>query len=278
MFASLLFVAALAGQAKADPDPALGPLATFRAMEADDIDRQVREQHDAVLEQRARVASAERFTRRGHLPRAGLRDEESDLRYMEAREAELIALRALSVYERDVLRGDIAPDPARIRTLLLDLLGKQEKTAEIELDAARTKYETFAGLDYRYHQHGVERTNAELATARAESNLLLIRLRKARLELEAAHVPGAAPADPEKIKALQVAYLKAEVRFDEIQELGTRASLEGARIRHRTGLITDKELSAVERAHDAAAVNLASARRQLAALEPSPRPTADARR
>ncbi|HWE38700.1 MAG TPA: hypothetical protein VG406_19285 [Isosphaeraceae bacterium] len=278
MCASLLFVAALAGQAKAAPDPALGPLATFRAMEVEDIDRQVREQHDAVLEQRARRASAERFAHRGSLSPAGLRDEETDLRYMEAREAELIALRAVSVYERDVLRGDLAPDPARVRALLLDLLGKQEKTAGIELDAARTKFETFAGLDYRYHRHGVERSNAEQATARAESNLLLIRLRKAKLELEAARVPGATPADPEKLKALEVAYLKAEVRFDEMQEAGTRYSLEGARSRHRTGLITDKELSAVERAHDAAAVNLATARKQLAALEPAPRPTAVGRR
>ena len=81
------------------------------------------------------------------------------------------------------------PRSDRIRTLLLDLLGKQEKTAEIELDAARTKFETFAGLYHRYHTHGAELAKAEAATARAQSNLLLIRLRRAQLELEAAEAP-----------------------------------------------------------------------------------------
>lgn len=276
MFASLLFVSALAAQAKADPG--LGLLATFRGMEVEDIDRQVREQHDAVLEQRARRASAERFARRGSVPQAVLRDEDVDLRYMEAREAELVALRALSVYERDVLRGDIVADPARLRTLLLDLLTRQEATAQIELDAARTKYETFAGLDTRFHQYGAERASSEQATARAESNLLLIRLRRARLELDAARAANAKPADPELIEKLEVAYLKAQVRFDEVQEEGTRLSLEGARERRRLGLITDKELSAVERVHDAAVANLATERRQLAAVQDAPRPAAGGRR
>jgi hypothetical protein len=261
MTTALIAALALLGQTKADPDQF--PLALQKSMELDDLDREIQRVHDTAIMKRAQLASSERLARRGLVSRSDLQRETAEVRYQEAREAELIASRAFKEYERQVKGMAMPPDERKAYALLLDWVRKQVAIAQVDADYQAARLKTTRALFQRNAASREEMDEAELTHGTAQAGVDLGRSREAQILLELAARTGEKRFDPVEVHRLKSDYLKARVRYFEVTSDGARRRLELARERSRVGLIPATDLASFERAATDAAASLDAERKAL---------------
>jgi multidrug resistance efflux pump len=252
----------LAGQAKHDPDQF--PLALQRSMELDDLDREIQRVHDTALLKRAQLNSSQRLASRGIVSQSDLDRETAELRYQEAREAELIAARAFKAYERELKGMAVPPDERKAYSLLLDWVRKQVAIAQVDADLQASELKRTRAL---FQRHAVSRQameDAELTATTAQATVDLGRSREAQVLLELAARTGEKRFDPDEVHRLKADYLKARVRYFQISRDAARRRLEVARDRSRHGLIPASDISTFERAATDAETSLGA---EIKALE-----------
>jgi hypothetical protein len=276
MTTALLVALALLGQRRPDPDQY--PLALQKSMELDDLDREVQKVHDAAVLKRAQLASSQRLAQRGLVSRSDLERETSELRYHEAREAELIASRAFKAYERDVRGMAAPPDERKAYALLLEWVRKQVAIAQVELDHQEAQLKISRALLNRRAASRQEVDDAEVAYNTALAGVNLGRSREAQILLELAARTGEKRFDPTEVHRLKTEYLKARVRYFEVASDGARRRLDLARDRARVGLLPADDLATFERGAADAAAALEAERRALARHEAEQPPTPKKRR
>jgi len=257
----LIAALALAGQIKAEPDQF--PLALQRSMELDDLDREIQRVHDAAVMKRAQFAASERLAKRGLVSRSDLERETADLRFQEAREAELVASRAIKVYERDVKGKAAAPDDQKAYALLLDWARKQLAIYQVDSDFQAAQLKRTRALFGRNAASRQELDDAELAFNAAQAGLSFGLAREAQILMELAARCNGKRSDPDEVYRLKSDYLKARIRYFEVASEGAKRRLELARERSRLGLMKPQDVSAFERAAADAAASLDSERKAL---------------
>ncbi len=226
----MIVAALLMGQGQIKADPEHFPLSLHRSMELDDLDREIHRQHDLVLVKQAELVTTRKLARKGAVSAMDLERDESDARYQEAREKEMVAYRALKQYEHDVMTRKSSADDARGYALLLDLLEKQEVMAQIELD-----YRTFIlkRVQMLKDRKAVSREEEEVAEFDFNSSRAAVALSKARqaqVELELAMRSGEKRYDRAKQFELKANYQCARVSYTEVVVAGARSRLERAKI------------------------------------------------
>lgn len=259
----LILIAALGllGQTKADPDHF--PLALQKSMELDDLDREIRRVHDAAVLKRAQLAASERLAKRGLVSKSDLERETADVRYQEAREAELRSSKAFKAYERDVKGRTIPPDERTAYALLLDWVRKQVAIAQIDADYQAAQAKRTRALFQRTAVSRQELEDAELAANTAQATVDLGKSRAAQIMMEIASRNGERRIEPRDVHRLKSDYLKARIRYFEITADGARRRLELVRDRSRLGLIPSNDVATFERAAADAVESLATERKVL---------------
>lgn len=252
---------ALAGQTRADTDQY--PLALQKSMELDDLDREIQRVHDTAVMKRAQFAASERLAKRGLVSRSDLERETADLRFQEAREAELVASRAIKVYERDVKGKAAAPDDRKAYALLLDWVRKQVAISQVDSDFQAAQLKRTRALFGRNAVSRQELEDAELTFNTAQAGLNFGLAREAQILMELAARCGGKRPDPDEVYRLKSDYLKARVRYFEVASEGAKRRLELARERSRLGLMKSQDVAAFERAAADAAASLDSERKSL---------------
>lgn len=273
---TIIWLALAAAPAQARNDPGRFPLALHRSMELDDLDREIRRQHDMVLVKRAELASTRTLARKGAVPPMDLAREEADVRYQEAREAEMVAYRAMKQYEHDVLARKTTADDAQGYSLLLDLLKKQETMASIELEYRTYTFKHVKLLKERNAASREEEEAAELDYHSAKAALALARAREAQVSLELAMRVGEKNFDRNEQYRLQADYQKALVTYAEVVTAGAKSRLEHALARGRGGEVEAAAIESLRRAYNDAIASLNKAKKDLEDLKP-PKPPSTVR-
>jgi hypothetical protein len=271
---ALLLALTLIGQesAKAKVDPDQFPLALHWSMEIDDLDREIQRLHGSVLQKRTQLATGQRLAERGIMSRADLAAETASVRLDEAREAEMIAYRALKVYERDVLGHAAPPDEAKAYALLLDWVKKQEAIAQVDVAYREFLVRQSRNLYQRKAINRQELEDDELNLTMSQASVALSRSRQARVAVELAARKDEKALNPTEYARLRTEYLKTRVRYFEITAELAHRRLDLARDRSRRGLIPPNEIAIFEKKADDADTSLDEARKTLEAPEPDPTP------
>jgi hypothetical protein len=257
--AALLIGLLSLGQAKEDPAPSV--LSSHLGMEIDDLDFEIRRQHDALQVARSRLAATQRSLQRGTASRSEVEQVGADVRSLEAREAEANAFRALKAYERDVLSGVAKADEERSFRLVLELLRAQELMAQVEVDFQAYRLNQDEALLVRGAISRPERDGARIDHDTARLHVALSRARQAQVTLE--HAAGARPVDPDEVRRLKMAYLQARVRYYEIGLILARARLDMAKERLRLGRLSSSDVAFYQQAVDGAEALFTAERKRL---------------
>lgn len=268
--AAWILALAVVGQGRgvAATDPDQFPLALHRSMEVDDLEREIRRQHDAVILKRIQEQTTRRLVEQGAASRGELRRVQADLRYQEAREAEMIAYRAFKQYERDVLGQKTTHDERTSYTLLLNLLKKQEAMALVEREYKAYAFQQLETLARAQAASRQERDTAELDLKAAEANLALSRARQKQVLMELEVRQGQlAPSSAEFIR-LKSEALEARIAYHRTQVEGARRRAAQARDRQARGLISKAEVDLLDTAVQDAERALNGDLEQLRALKP----------
>lgn len=272
----ILAAAAIAqapGATRERPDAGLFPLALHRSMELDDLDREIRRQHDVVLVKRSELATTRKLARRGAVSPMDLEREESDTRYQEAHEREMIAYRELKRYERDVLARKVKADDAEAFKLLLNLLKRQEDMARVDLDFRTYTLQRLIELKKRTAVNRDEEEAADFDYHSSAASVALNQARQAEVAMQLAIRTGEKDFDRDRLSELERGYLKARVRYAEIQVAGAKSRLDRARDRAQAGGVSQEAIDALAHAYEDAKAELARERMELSNVKPPKPPT-----
>lgn len=251
----------LAGQPAADAPANRTALAAHLSFEIDDLDNEIKRHQGALRMAQERLASTQRALERGTASRSELETVTTDLRALEAREAESIAFRALKAYDRDVQNGAIAHDEDQAYALVLDLLRKQEAMAQVELVSKTNRLRQQDALVARGAGSQAELANAELDYDTARMHLALSQARQAQLTLEHGQRKRAAAAEA---AGLRTACLQARVRYYEIAGGIAKSRLDMARDMQRHQRMTPSDVDYYQRRFDEADRLLEAERKRMA--------------
>ena len=267
----LALTLALLGPVEVDARGGTPPIAVLLGLEVDDLDRDIKRQHEALLASRQRLAQTQRMAQRGIASADSVEQEAADARFQAARESEMAAVRVLKAYQRDLIAGAGKGDPEREYALVLDVLKSQEATARVESDFRAFMLKQAQALIKRGAISKAERDSAEVEATSALASVALLKARQARLDLENARRPAAKGAEPEQVRLLEVAHLRAVVEHATLAATAARLRFEQARDRARPPA-TPSELDPLRKALDEADATLAADRRRLEANDPPPAP------
>jgi hypothetical protein len=252
------------GQAPAEKaKPKLAPLALHLGIELDDLDLEVRRQHRAVLAARNRVEQTERAARRGVVSPEERQQVIADLRYQEAKEAEVLAYRAIKIYERDVLSGQVAPDAAKSLDLLVDLIKAQEAMAQADLDFRALILDHNQQLLQRGTISRQERDTTQLDYDVGRHNVALCEARLALVALQRGQLGIPNERHPSEIRRLKLDYLRARIRYYEIGADLAKLRFEMARDRLRINRISAEEVKDYETSYRDATAAVEAERKRL---------------
>lgn len=259
MTPALILALGLLGQRPVDPDQF--PLTLHRGMELDDQDREIRRQHDLVTARKGALADTARLAARGLVSRDDLRRAVTDVKFQEAREAELIAYRALKAYERDVLAGVVPHDEATSYRLLLDVLARQEAMGKVELEYRAFRLQQEQTLLEKQATSRLERDLALLDYEAARGNVAISVARQAQVAMELAARTGQRPYDAEEHLRRKADYIRARIRYSEIRVAGIRKRLDIARQGVQAGITQPSEAATLTRMLEDAEADLEADRR-----------------
>jgi|GEM_PF-1822093 len=250
------------------------PLALHRAMEIDQLDREIQTLHDSVLLKQAQIVSTQRLAQRGLVSRTDLERELAALRHDEAQEAECKAYRKLKHYERDVMANIIEPDRVQASTLLLDWIKKQKATAEVDVHYREFLLKQARALFQRKVIGRSEFDEAEQRANAATATLALSNAREAQVSMELASHQDAKNYDRAQYQQLKTSYLKARVSYYEIVAQGAKSRLASAQQRSLRGVLSTDQISLFEKAvEDAQAALKLETSKYKSALEQADPPT-----
>ncbi len=273
ILAAAAAIAQTPGTTRERPDAGLFPLALHRSMELDDLDREIRRQHDVVLVKKSELATTRKLARRGAVSPMDLEREESDTRYQEAHEREMIAYRELKRYERDILARKVKADDAEAFKLLLNLLKRQEDMARVDLDFRTSTFQRLLELKKRTAVSRDEEEAAEFDYHASAASVALNQARQAEVAMQLAIRTGERDFDRDRLSELERGYLKARVRYAEIQVAGAKSRLDRARDRAQGGGVSQEAIDALAHAYEDAKAELARERMELSNVKPPKPPT-----
>jgi len=258
---ALILGLALLAQSKPDPD--LFPLALHRSMEIDDLDREIQRLHDTVIMKRSQLASTQRLSQRGAVSRSEIERELASLRYEEAREVETRAYREIKVYERDVNGHALDADEQKAYGLILAWVKAQEAIGQVDVDYRGFLLKQTQALYQRRAVSRQEIEDAELNYDMAVASVALSQSRQAQVLMELAARRGEKKYDPEEYDRLKAAYLRARIRYFEINADAAHRRFEIAQERSRRGLIPPSEIPIFQKSIDDADAALIAERKKI---------------
>lgn len=239
------------GPAAADGDN-LFPLTLHRTMELDDQLREIRRQHDQVTARRAQFQNTRGLFERNLVSREQFERERADLKFQEAREAELVAYKDIKVFERNALDGSGPSDPTTGSRLLLNLLSKQEAMARVEMEYRGLRLQREQALYERNATSRLQRDLALIDFETARGNVEISLARQAQVAMELAARSGQLPEARELYEKHRDDYFQARIRYGEVRVSGLKRRLEFARQSRDAGLTNAVEFEMLERMlHDA---------------------------
>lgn len=242
---------ALSCPASADGPPAaaddnLFPLTLHRTMELDDQLREVRRQHDQVTARRAQFQNTRVLFDRKLISREQYERERADLKFQEAREAEMIAYKDLKVFERNALDGGEPADPTAGSKLLLALLSRQEAMARVEMEYRGFRLSQEQALYERNATSRFQRDLALIDFETARGNVEISVARQAQVAMELAARSGQLPNAKELYEKHRDDYFQARIRYGEVRVSGLKKRLEFARQSREAGLTNPTEYEMLE--------------------------------
>jgi outer membrane protein TolC len=255
-------VIALALLAQARDDRPQSPTAMHLRIELDDLDLEIRRQHISVEAARAHLDSVRRASQRGVVSREEMEQAKADLRNQEAREAEVIAFRALKTFEHDVVSGEAKPDRDKGFDLLADLLKKQEAMARVDLDFRAYMLQNNETLLQRRAIGRMERDSTELDYDAARHNVALCRARLAEVAYERARLAAPGPG-PDELQKLKLAYFRARLDYYQAGVALAKLRLDMARERFRLNRADKDEVASYQQWYEEADRLLAVERKRL---------------
>ncbi|MFO0957047.1 MAG: hypothetical protein U0800_06205 [Isosphaeraceae bacterium] len=230
----------------AAPDENLFPLTLHRTMELDDHLREIRRQHDQVIARRAQFQNTRSLFDRKLVSREQFERERADLKFQEAREAEMVAYKDLKVYERNALDGSIPAEPLAGSKLLLTLLSKQEAMARVEMEYRGFRLQQEQALYERKATSRQQRDLALIDFETARGNVEISVARQAQVAMELAARSGQLPEAKQLYEKHRDDYFQARIRYGEIRVAGLKKRLEFARQSRDAGLSNPTEVEMLE--------------------------------
>ncbi len=258
----LLIGFSLAAQAKSIE---ASPLDYARSLEIEILDREVKHRSDSVLFTRGQLNTAARLVGRPNARSGEVERLTVELRNQVASEAELTALLALKVHERDVLRTIIPRDDPRGFELLLKWIRARAVVAELKLASQTEALERFKPQPGRRLPAPRGFEDAELAHRTALASLAEIRMHEARVLLDEAR--ATAKPDPVVVARLESESRQAKLRSVQMVADNAVRRLDIARTRVKNGLMPPSELTIFEKAASDASGTLEMEKK---AVGPSP--------
>ena len=271
MRAVLFLGMALLGQAKDDhahvpliaADSAQSPLGLRLSVELDNLDLEIRRQHETVVLKRANLKTSQRLNTRGVTTAADLEKDAAELRYEEAREAERISNRTLRAYEFDASTRTVPVDDVKHYQFLLDWLKAQESMYQAEADLRAVPLEQERRLRRRGLFDPWKTCQFQIDFDTARASLIQTRARLAVVALDVAARSGQKALDPEEKHRLDTAYYQACVQTKEVVAADAKVVLDMATKRLGEKLILESEALQAHLVYDDSRDDLALHRKRL---------------
>jgi CHAT domain-containing protein len=283
MFTPLIIGLALLGQNSADRDLFSllesdfnqFPVTLRRHTRPEDLDKEIRGQHDNVVSKRMVLNATRRLANRNLVSQYDLELTAAQFRYEEAKEAERIAYRALEVYERDIDGWAIPPDESKEYTLLLDWLKARGAMYAVAADFRAFRLAVGRELYRRSAIPLWDWVESQLVHATARAEVDLNRAQQDWVALELAARAGQGAYDSEGQFRTKLAFRRVSVRLHEARAARDQRHLNIIRLwyryRHQLGYLNPRVLivllKTVKTVFDDAIEDLAAERRRLVEME-----------
>ena len=255
-----------------DADFGQPPVTLHRYMPLEAIDLEVQRQQSVVRYKQRVYDATRRQASRGAISRWELEQAAAELRFHEAQEAERAAYRNLEVYERDTRGGVIAPDDAKVYSLLRDWLKWRGAMAEAKAELRASRLAHDQELHRRNHIRYWDWVESRLEVDAARAEVALCRAQQDWAALGQAARIGPGAGDPQRHFRCKRALRQAGVRCSEARVARDDLLLGMIRVvlRSRLPLMSATPRSLVlllQVAHDDALASLAAERRRLAEVD-----------